>query len=207
MTHWARKHSKWVVAVLYAAFVLAWLAQALFFYEGDRMREQAPLQAAAARLEGLDGAGEGAYVSTGVDPQMIFEHVDHPVRQVLLTVSFTAYPGEMELFYTHTPGEGFSARRRVIGVPVQGGWLYTLPAGQVAALRLDLGTVSANTAQVGGITLNPRLPASHYFAPTLRTLALLLALPALASCAFFTIIELISSVQHFIAGRGKVSTD
>ena len=70
---------------------------------------------------------------------------------------------------------------------------------------MDLGTKSENGITVADVQLDPALPVAHFLAPTLRTVVGLAALPALALCAIYTIIEWYSAAKKWRAKR-KVAT-
>ena len=177
----------------YGAAVLLWLLFAALDLAANRLSGTLELDAANAQTEGLLVEAPGQYVSENTDPKLIFENVAQglPLRYVRLSASFFTPPGELDLFYTSAPGQGFSPGKRAIAAPqADGSWLYTLPPfTQVHSLRIDLGTQGHIGTAVAGITLNPRLPAGHFFAPTGRTVLGLLAWPALALCAIYSILE------------------
>ncbi len=192
-----RQRLKTILAVLYQrlplwcylAALALWLGLALADYIGDGLRAEAALNPADAVPHNTDNAGDGWFVTQNADPQLVFAYLDADVRVVRMGFETNGQPGEMELFYTRE-GLAFSPRQRVIGVPQDdGSYLYFLPAGRAAALRIDLGTRGGVPVRVTGIGLNPRLPAAHYFVPGLYMLAALAVLPALACAGIFTIIE------------------
>lgn len=196
-----------LLALCYGLFVLVWLGQAVFFFASDRSREPITLDITTAQLSGLGAEGD-ALETQNTDPQLVFTGLDASVRLVQLEAAFAANPGELEVFYARSAEAGFETRKRVIGVPQNdGSILYALPAGQLAALRLDLGTAIGNRVQIGAITLNPHLPASHYFVPTLRTVLAFLALPLLACCIIYTIIEILFRLRARLGQRRADKTN
>ncbi|MGD9559008.1 MAG: hypothetical protein AB7V55_00185 [Oscillospiraceae bacterium] len=199
-----KKRAGLVVLGAYGLFLLLWLAQAVFFFVGDHARTERTLPLSGAALENLVLQPDGSYLSMGIDPQLVFDGLDEKVRLVKLEATFERAPGEMELFYAQKPGQGFWQGRRVIGVPgVDGSVLYALPPGRYAALRLDAGTAGDNRIAITAVTLNPRLPAAHYFVPSLRTVGAFLLVPALACCVFYTIIEVLQKLPKNPARRAK----
>lgn len=201
--NWIRG-SRWrLPCACYTVFLAGWLVLAAACFCIDRLMPQTLLESAAAELIGLEAQPDGGLLTQGADPQLVYPVVDVPARRVLLEADFQRAPGEMELFYTRKAGPGFSVRRRVIGVPVDGGYLYTLPPGRVYGLRLDAGQMGDNGVDIGAITLNPRLGAAHYFVPTLRGLAAFAVWPALACCAFYTIMEGARFVRGFIKSKQR----
>jgi hypothetical protein len=179
-----------LATALYGLYALVWLVAALAHLWGDAARTPLSLEMAAAETRDMMRQPDGTFLTSGVDPQFIFRDIDAEVRLVRLLASFSAEPGELELFYTRAGDAGFSAGKRVIGVPQNdGSVLYALPAGAVADLRLDPGTRSANTVAAVSLQLNPRLPAGRYLLPGLRALAGFALWPALALCAFYSILE------------------
>lgn len=200
---WLGGWRKWLPLWCYAAALALWLALALADCIGDGLRAEAVLDPGAAAPVNMDDLGGGAYVTQNTDPQLIFENLNADVRVVRLCIEIDQPPGEMELFYTRQ-GAGFSVRQRVIGVPQDdGSYLYFLPAGRVAGLRLDPGFQSGAALAIRAVVLNPRLPMAHYLWPGLRGLAALAVLPALASAVIYTIIEGASGVRAAPAERPK----
>ena len=185
-----KKHKKWLPAALYAAWLLVWAAAGLAGFVQNRTATPLALDAATAQAEGLAGQ-EGIYESQDGDPKLIFQGIARPTRAVRLAAEFSADPGEMDLFYTQKEGQGFSVKKRVVGTPqADGSFLYTLPMGtRLQNLRLDLGTTAGNRITLGEITLDPPLPAGHFWPLTLRQVAEFAAVPALALCMIYTIIE------------------
>ncbi|MDL2219588.1 hypothetical protein LJC04_04575 [Ruminococcaceae bacterium OttesenSCG-928-O06] len=181
-----------LLLLCYAVFLLAWGVGGAVHMPGDARRQPQALSPGEAEMHNLALAQDGSFVTEGIDAQLVFSGIDAPVRTVRLRAAFAWDPGEMELFYSRKEGQGFSVRQRVIGVPQNdGSWLYTLPAGQVHALRLDPGTAGGNTVVIDELVLNPRLPAHSYFGLSLRWLVTMAVVPALACCGFYTIIELV----------------
>lgn len=202
-----KKWRRWLPAALYAGCALVWLCGGLLGLAQNRTGATQVLLPSAAATEGLLYGNGNMYVSENEDPKLIFEGIGHGVRYVRLNATFTADPGELDLFYTTKPGQGFSVQKRVIGAPqADGTYLYTLPPfTTVQALRIDLGTKRDNGITVADVQLDPALPAAHFLAPTLRTVVGLAALPALALCAIYTIIEWYSAAKKWRAKR-KVTT-
>lgn len=83
---------------------------------------------------------QGAYTAASADPQIILAGLS---GQKLRTLSYVPqFPGgdprEMCLYYVRRPGEPFSQDKRVFAhVQADGRYVYTLPHGEIAALRLD----------------------------------------------------------------------
>jgi hypothetical protein len=182
--------------VCYGVFTALWLLLAVWRFAADRMQPPLPLAPAAAELVNIEALPGGGCRSVSVDPQMIWRGLDEEVRQVSLRAAFEMHPGEIELFYIRRDGQAFSAKNRVIAAPQpDGSWLFRLPPGRVASLRVDLGTVNRNTVTIAAVALNPRLPAAAYFVPDLRDILALLILPALACCIIYTIIEWAKAIR------------
>ena len=177
-----------VLPACYLAALVFFLLSATFSICYDRTSVQHELHFEDAQLIEINIDGEGIYRTLGIDPGVVFYGVNSGTRLVFLRAEFERLPGEMELFYTRGT-EGFSAGSRVIGVPVDEGYLYKLPPGGISSLRVDMGMHSENSVLIHGLTLNPHMPAWWYYIPNLRVLASLAAYPALAACVICTIID------------------
>lgn len=200
-------NKKTLLPACYMTYLLLWMAVQLVYFIGDGLRPEQPLDAALASVENMTIAGDGLFVTENTDPQLIFTGLDTRVRLVQLSADFSITPGEMELFYSKNPDGGFSAAKRVIGIPqADGSYLYRLPAGRVGSLRIDPGTAGGNEIRIRKILLNPYLPAAAYFVPNLRDIFAFAVLPALALAAFYTIIEIILAAKNRVKSRKEAIT-
>lgn len=136
---------------------------------------------------------QNGYLAASGDPQMLWENTD---GRKLRTVSYVpeflgGEPREMCLYYTTRSGEAFSRDKRVFPrVLATGRYVYTLPHGKIAALRLDPCSPAESDDPVtvvfmlDAIDLNygPTLPRGwQYFVPDVYTAFCLLLYPALAA--------------------------
>ena len=181
----------------YALAALGWLAWGMYARLDDaglRAAQQSlPVSAFTLTDLVLDPDVQGGYLATSGDPQMLWENTDgRKVRTVSYTAEFLGgVPREMCLYYTTRPGEVFSRDKRVFPTLLPTGrYVYTLPHGPVAALRLDPcspeETGDPVTVVFGsdGVALNygPTLPRGwQYFVPDVYTAFCLLLYPALAA--------------------------
>lgn len=185
------------IAAFYGVALILWLAFCAARLAIDRSYETVVLDAAAAEAVGLEPQGGNVWVSVTDDPQFVFENLGHKIRAVEVEMRFAKHPGEMALYYAKEPGQGFSAQKRAIGVPGDPeSYRYTLAPGRYEVLRIDPGMQADNTIEVLSITLNPQRPAGWYFTPSLREGLALALLPALAYCAFSTIIEGVNRLSN-----------
>ena len=177
-----------------------------FFY--DSARPPTKLSPEKAGLVEVEQEEDGLYRILGPDGQLRFEHLALTGRRLVLQGEFAQNPGELDLYYKKEGQEKYSVNQRVFARPLQsGGYEYILPAGTYTGLRLDTGTEPGNTLLVEEITFNKPLPVYGYFLPSLRGLMVFLALPALASCVIYTIMEwyryCISKRRQAPAGKGQ----
>ena len=88
---------------------------------------------------GLQRLESGALLTLDGDPQMIWENGEGAVlRTVRMEAAFDRSPGRCAFTYTTKEGEPFSVNKRVFAAQADdGSYLYTLPQGRIAALRLD----------------------------------------------------------------------
>ncbi|MDL2252539.1 hypothetical protein LJC49_00495 [Ruminococcaceae bacterium OttesenSCG-928-I18] len=174
----------------YALLLLCWLVRGgyLLFYDGTHAAQDLPL--AKAELVEVEQAGKGEYLTLGTDGQLVFEDLDLTGRRVVLEGEFEQYAGELDLYYKKADQSDFSVNQRVFARPLTGGgYEYLLPPGHYTGLRLDTGTEAGNTLRVEALTFGQGDPAHAYFVPSLCEGLAFLALPALASCAIYTIME------------------
>ncbi len=181
----------------YALAALGWLAWGVYARLDDAglRAAQSSLPVSAFTLTDLapDPDVQGGCRALSGDPQMRWENTD---GKKLRTVSYTAEflggePREMCLYYTTRRGEAFSRDKRVFPTLLPTGrYVYTLPHGPIAALRLDPCSPAETGDPVtvvfgsGGIDLNygPTLPQGwQYFVPDVYTAFCLLLYPALAA--------------------------
>lgn len=195
MKNLLKKLYKWLLPLCYGLWVAVWLCCALVHFVGDGLRAEQGLIPQEAAPADIQQMADGTWASASIDPQLVWEGLNAEVRTLRLRADFTLAEGEMDLFYTRKEGQGFSLNNRVIAVPQQdGSYLYTLPAGNVHSLRLDMGNANENTITIHEITLNPQLPAGQYFVPTLRDIVAALAVPGLACCAIYIILEIVKRI-------------
>lgn len=200
MKKWMKHYRRWLLPVCYGVFVLLWLGFGLGRLVADRLLPVQVLELADARPVNIS-ATENGYVNDTGDGQLIFEGINTKVRTVWLQAGFGQPPGEMDAYFNRVAGQGFSPKNRAIGVPQQGGgYLYRLPAGTVGDLRVDTGILPGVEFGLQSVTLNPHLPAGHYFAVNLRVVLAFAFAPPLACCAIYTIIEVCLGLRRK-AGR------
>ena len=154
---------------------------------GGTLTEQ-QLSLSSFQLVDLQGEGDG-YVSTSGDPQIILEDVsDRVVRTLSYRAEFDAEPREMCLYYTTRADEPFSSGKRVFGQKQDdGSYLFRLPAGSIAALRLDPCSPAEEQGAITltGLTLTLNVDAPWYaaFNPGWSGLFGYLVWPGLAAAA------------------------
>lgn len=136
---------------------------------------------------------QDGYAATSGDPQMLWQNTDgRKIRTVSYVPEFLGgAPGEACLYYTTRPGEDFSRDKRVFPRALDTGrYVYTLPHGPVAAIRLDPCSPAEGEDPVtvvfmfDSVDLNygPTLPHGwQYLVPDAYTAFCLLLYPALAA--------------------------
>jgi hypothetical protein len=185
-----QRNKKWLLPACYLLLLVLWLAGGLVRFALDRAFTETRLPLDDALSVDVVTEAEGRYRAVSVDPQLVFT-AGVPVRQVHFDASFVGDTGEMALYYAKDPG-AFSPSGRCFGRLLDGGgYLYTLPPGRYAEIRLDPGTQNDLAFTASAVTLNPRLPLFFYYSLTARSILYFLLLPALASCLIYIIIELI----------------
>lgn len=199
------QHPKKLLLVLYATLLCVWLLLCAVAAVYDYAAPQEQLDIADAEVVNLELGADGWYTSTSEDPQLHFMGLATPLRRVVLQCEFEDVPGEIDLYYMRRGDEGFSTNRRVFGrLLANGSYEFTLPPGQVTAIRIDPGSIAANKVHLYGVRLNSALPVWQYFAPSLRQLLGFGLWPALAHVAIYTIIEMVPEHKNKkTAKRGK----
>lgn len=189
MRRWSVKKT---ALLCYFAVVALWIVRGFFFFGYDRLfTESKEITIQPQMLQGIVQTETESYLTETDDPQIILSGINANVRQVVLYAGFGQEPGEMDLYYNKTAGNGFSPRYRAFGKPQEdGSYVYALFPTKAGDIRIDPGNQAGQQLQLYGVTLNPRLPLSTYFSLNLYTVAVLALVPALAVCAIYTIIEL-----------------
>lgn len=206
----------WFFAALcYAACLLGWLVMSLVGLGRDTAARAsgrlAPfsLQAAECELvnavletDGEPDAAGGERIRTLTDdPQLIWRNPDgRTLRTVRFAARYADSPREMCLYYTSAPEEPFSQDKRVFAVQSDDGesYLYTLPQGRIAALRLDPCSSRDNEIAVTGIQCNEPAGLLSYFAPGWFGAFRMALWPGLAAAA----LELVRQLWT-LRGRGR----
>lgn len=200
-----RRRAWMLLLFFYLIALLAWLAAGAvsLAIEGMRTTSGALPQRQLAfedfTLVGLATVAEhdNWLVSTDTDPQLVYTPAA-PVRVSRLEFSarpLNKAPGEMTLYYTTRPGEGFSDAKKLWAQRLpDGSWYFDLGGRQVTALRLDPDTAGGVIWQVEGIVLNAPRPWLAHFLPGAGVLFLLVALPPLAWAAVSEVIAFLSPV-------------
>lgn len=206
----------WFFAALcYAACLLGWLVMSLVGLGRDTAAKMsgrlAPfsLQTAECELvnavletDGEPGAAGGERIRTLTDdPQLIWRNPDgRTLRTLRFSARYADSPREMCLYYTSAPEEPFSQDKRVFAVQSDDGesYLYTMPQGRIAALRLDPCSNRDNEIAVSGIQCNESASLASYFAPGWFGAFRMALWPGLAAAA----LELIRQLWA-LRGKGK----
>ena len=142
-------------------------------------------------LVNLESAGtSNALQATSPDPQFIWVNPDgRTVRSVTLTVQHTNTTGEMSLYYIEEYGQAFDREMRVFPIRGENGrYVFTLPAADVYALRLDPCSVAQRLDGVS-IAFNTDCPVWRYVVPSWQQLFDLLLYPGLAACALNILLD------------------
>ncbi len=187
----SRKGVKWLVLLCYLLGFLVWLGHAIFVLFYEAALSPLILDTEAAQLQEVQPYGANGFSVEGGDGQLRFEGLDIYAGRLWLLGEFSEEPVELDLYYKKPGQTEYSVKQRVFARPLEGGgYEYRLPAGHYTGLRLDTGTQPGNKLAVRALVLNPPAPWYAAFALSPRSLAALLVLPALASCAIYTIMEL-----------------
>lgn len=181
----------------YALAAAAWLLLGVWGKLGDIGLEpwsSVPVEAFACVDLVPDPAVENGYTATSLDPQLILEGLSGRKLRTLSYVPLfpVGEPREICLYYTNRAGEPFSQNKRIFPkVQANGRYVFTLPQGNIAALRLDPcspadGTQVTVVFTLGTVDLNYQSTLPHglaYFLPNWYQLFCLLLCPALAAAA------------------------
>lgn len=189
---WNKKLS--IPALCYAVCALFWLLSGVWTLGRDLVSKAAgsqyefSLNAENFELVNMHEEAEGVYVNENGDPQMIWKNTDGiTLRTLRMEAEFSYSPREMCLYYTEKPDEPFGVNKRVFAHQQNdGSYLYTLPAGKVAALRLDPCSPDEDKIvemQFGDFKVNEPVPFWKYFAPGWYGFFKMLLYPALTAAA------------------------
>lgn len=184
----------WILCLCYAVCLLVWLVGGLWSLGRDLAVKavgslyQFELQAKDFELVNLHPQPDGSYLSENDDPQMHWKNTDGiAVRTLRMQAQFSRAPREMCLYYTNDPKEPFGVNKRVFAQQKNdGSYQYTLPAGRIAALRLDPCSPDENKPVemvFGSFQVNEPMPFWKYFAPGWAGLFQMILYPGLAAAA------------------------
>ncbi len=190
-------------ALCYALCLVIWLIGSLWGLASDLTGRAsgrlAPFELAPSDFElvAMEQQPAGLYTLTD-DPQMIWQNPDGRIlRSLRFTADYEDSAREMCLYYTSAPGEDFSQEKRVFAAQSSDGksYLYTLPQGKIAALRLDPCSAKKNLIDVHGISLNEDVPLWHYFAPGWHRAFNMILYPALTAAGIAALVQLVTAVR------------
>lgn len=178
----------------YVAALIVWLGGSVWSLGMDTIAKaggslyQCELTLENFELVDMQLLEDGSYITTSGDPQMIWHNTDGmTVRTLRLTASFDRSPREMCLYYTNAEGEPFSVNKRVFAAQQDdGSYVYTLPQGRIAALRLDPCSPEEGkpvTMTFSGFSMNEPAGLVSYFAPGWYGAMELVLYPGLCACA------------------------
>lgn len=192
---WARRLPAPIPLVCYGLALVFWLGSGLAVLgweaAGRAGGRLAQTDLDPATLEQVDIAPDenGDWVTTGGDPQLIWRNTDGQMaRTLLMQAQFSQTPREVCLYYTTRADEPFSSGKRVFGQKQDdGSYLFRLPAGSIAALRLDPCSPAEEQGAITltGLTLTLNVDAPWYaaFNPGWSGLFGYLVWPGLAAAA------------------------
>lgn len=198
-------------AACYALCVGGWLLLSLISLGRDAAARAngslAPFALDPAALEPVNAVWEAAEENGAAvlltltdDPQLLWRNPDgRAVRTLRFAAVYENSPREMCLYYTSAPGEPFSQDKRVFAVPSDDGesYLYTLPQGRIAALRLDPCSTEENRVTVFGIALNEPMGLLSYLSPGWYGAFRMALWPGLAAA----VLELLRQLWRMLCGR------
>lgn len=178
----------------YGACLALWLLGSLLGFGSDFVQKAAgslyQFQLAYEDFEpvNLHRQENGVLLTENDDPQMIWQNDQGlTVRTLRMEASFSRSPREMCLYYTTKPGEPFSVNKRVFAAQNNdGSYVYTLPQGRIAALRLDPCSPLENKPveiELSGIYLNEAAAWWSYFSPGWAGAFRMALYPGLAAAA------------------------
>lgn len=190
-------------AACYALCLLLWLSGSLWGLVSDMVGRAGgrltPFELTASDFElvAMEQHAQDLYTLTD-DPQMIWHNPDDRIlRSLRFTADYQDSAREMCLYYTNAPGEDFSQEKRVFAAQSSDGksYLYTLPQGHIAALRLDPCSAKKNLITVHGISLNEDVPLWQYFAPGWHRAFQMILYPALAAAGIAALGQLAAGLR------------
>lgn len=189
MKRWKKRPPALIPLLCYGAAAALWLVLSTAFLLGDaaarltgRLAAQ-PLPLEQFEMISLEPRGDGDWMATNPDPQLIWINPDgRTVRSLTLTVQHTDRIGEMALYYIEKDGDPFGREQRTQPIDNgDGSFTFILPACKVYALRLDPCS-TAQLLQDVSVAVNVDCPVALYFTPSYKQLFALLLFPGLAAC-------------------------
>ena len=188
------KHWFVIPALCYGLCLVFWLMGGFWSLGRDWIAKasgtlyQFELDANHFELVNMHQQETGEYISENSDPQMLWQNTDGiTLRTLRMQVEFTGTPREMCLYYTNGPEEAFGLNKRVFAVQQNdGSYRFTLPAGKIAALRLDPCSPDENKPvemKFEPFQMNETVPFWRHFAPGWAGAFRMLMYPGLAAAA------------------------
>lgn len=183
-----------IVMLCYLTAIVLWFLSSAYGLVADiaakssgRLFEQ-QLSVADFELVNMHELETGSYISENDDPQMIWYNADgRTIRTLRMEAEFDRSPREMCLYYTTRQDEPFSVNKRVFASQQNdGSYLYTLPQGKIAALRLDPCSPLTDkpvTMAFSEFTMNQPAGVVSYFAPGWYGMFQLVVYPGLCAAA------------------------
>ena len=195
----------WAIpALCYAVCLVIWLAGSIWGLAADTTARSsgrlAPfaMEAGEFELVNMELQPDGTLYTLTDDPQMLWTNPDgRALRTVRITADYDESAREMCLYYTNAPDEPFSQDKRVFAAQSNDGssYLYTLPQGNIASLRLDPCSVKECTITVEGIAVNEDVPLWKYFAPGWHQGFLMVLYAGLASAGLAAVGQIVSGIR------------
>lgn len=145
LKQWIKTLKAPIPTLCYAVAILAYLLSCLLGLAADGVGKLSgsfvpfALQASDFEMVGLAQESETSWGTLDGDPQMIWYNTEgKTVRTLRFCPQYDIAPREICLYYATKEGQGFGVNKRVF--PTQqddGSYLFTLPRGNITALRLD----------------------------------------------------------------------
>ncbi len=183
-----------IPVLCYTLAVLFWLVTSLWGLGADLAAKaagglyQQQLAVEDFTLVNMHQQEDGSYITENGDPQMIWQNPDgRTIRTLRMTAGFDRSPREMCLYYTTEAGEDFGVNKRVFAAQADdGSYLYTLPQGNITALRLDPCSPEEEkmvTMTFQSFVMNEPASLASYFAPGWYGMMQLIVCPGLCASA------------------------
>ncbi len=144
--------------------------------------------------DGMKKLENGEWQTTDNDPKMIIEE-KQKITSIYFYMESSMFPGEMTMYYTEEGDAGFSERKRIWAIPVQGekNWYcIDMNMKNVTSIRIDPTMYRGNIIKFGDFIFNEEMSFIGYFEISYGTVFNFIVYTGLISSIIKFIVEILT---------------